>query len=139
MVLLGSVHAQEEVVSEVVTLPEPACTSHGANAVPTVEELRAEAEAKDTLIKSLNLCTHAQNALMIAAESMSLEALQQYLAQEHHAYDGHTVLEHAAMKVKFALPMTRKPCPECGKTVYHADPDGQLAAWTHHYTNGKLQ
>ncbi|MBR5330132.1 MAG: putative Na+/H+ antiporter [Akkermansia sp.] len=139
MVLLGSVHAQEEVVSEVVTLPEPACTSHGANAVPTVEELRAEAEAKDALIKSLNLCAHAQNALMIAAESMSLEALQQYLAQEHHAYDGHTVLEHAAMKVKFALPMTRKPCPECGKTVYHADPDGQLAAWTHHYTNGKLQ
>ncbi|MEE1265105.1 MAG: putative Na+/H+ antiporter, partial [Akkermansia sp.] len=139
MVLLGSVRAQEEVVSEVVALPEPACTSHGTNAVPTVEELRAEAEAKDTLIKSLNLCTHAQNALMIAAESMSLEALQQYLAQEHHAYDGHTVLEHAAMKVKFALPMTRKPCPECGKTVYHADPDGQLAAWTHHYTNGKLQ
>ena len=107
---------------------EPACTTHGSSAVPSVEEIRAEAEAKEALVKSLNLCPFAANALLIAAESMSLESLQQYLSQEHHAYDGHSVLEHAAMKVRFALPMAHKPCPECGKTVYHADPDGELAA-----------
>ena len=137
--LAGVAQAQEEVVPVVAPPAEPACATHGTPVVPSVEEIRAEAQAKEALIKNLKLCTSAENALLIAAESMSLEALQAYLANEHHAYDGHSVLEHASMKVRFALPMAHKPCPECGKTVYHADPNGQLAAWTHHYTDGKLQ
>ena len=136
--LFGQLSAQEE-TAPIASNSEPASHSHGVSAVLTIEELRAEAQAKEALVRSLNLCPHATNALLIAAESMSLDALKQYLSQEHHAYDGHTVLEHAAMKAKFALPMAHKPCPECGNIVYHADPRGQLAAWTHHYTNGKLQ
>ena len=138
MALLGNLQASEE-QAPIASNSEPACHAAGTPVVLTVEEIRAEAQAKEELVKGLNLCPHASNALLIAAESMSLEALKQYLSQEHHAYDGHSVLEHAAMKAKFALPMAHKPCPECGKIVYHADPNGQLAAWTHHYTDGKLQ
>ena len=88
----GIIQAQEETVPvEVSVAPQPACATHGSPAVPSVEEIRAEAEAKEALVKSLKLCPHAENALLIAAESMSLEDLQQYLSQEHHAYDGHTV------------------------------------------------
>ena len=139
LALLGNIRAQEEVMPVVPPPAQHSCDMAESATVMTVEELRAEAQAKEALVKELKLCPHATNALLIAAESMSLESLKTYLAQEHHAYDGHTVLEHATMKVKFALPMAHKPCPECGKTVYHADPEGVLPAWTHHYTDGKLQ
>lgn len=138
-VLFGSIKAQEATQTEPVEQSQPACTAHGEAAILTVEEIKAESDAKEALIKGLNISGQATNSLLIAAESMSLEVLKEYLAHEHHAYDGHSVLEHAKMKVPFALPIENTPCPECAQTVYHRDPDGVQPAWSHHYTNGKVQ
>lgn len=104
-----------------------------------VQELRKQAEQKEALIDRLQLNDQARNALLIASESMSLEDLEKYLAHEHHAYDGHTVLEHARMKAKFAAPIPQKPCPECGQTTLYADPAVAHPAWSHHYTERGMQ
>ena len=96
-----------------------------------------------------NLPVKTLEAFMEAAQSMSVEDLDGFIhhnyvsGNEHNAYDGHTVLEHAKMHARFAPPLDHKTCPECGDIVFNlARPDahghvphGTYAAWSNHYTD----
>lgn len=59
---------------------------------------------------------------------------------EQHAFDdGHSALEHARMKVRFAPPAEGQLCPDCGEVVHSAHPHGGAPAWTSHYTGKEDQ
>ena len=95
---------------------------------------QSENELKEQIIAESGVPERVLPALRQAAEAMSSASLKAYLAQPHHAYDGHSVLEHARMKVHFAPPLYGKACPDCGKEVTSADEHGSSPAWVSHYT-----
>jgi len=99
-----------------------------------MERLKTEKEMKEALIAATSLSERGKTALRHAASTMSYEFLESYLKQPHHAYDGHSVLQHAMMKTRFAPPVDGKPCPDCGKIVSHQNPEGPFPAWNYHYT-----
>ncbi len=109
-----------------------------------VEEALAAASEKESaaraaLIDEYELPEKEKAFLFHAAEFVSLPALQRYLKQDHHAYDGHSAAEHVRMRVPFAPPFSHTICPECGEIVYNQDPEGQEPAWSHHYTGAHVQ
>ena len=112
------------------------CLSSYAQEEPAAQPQLPQSEdaLKDELINSSALPPRVIPALQDAARAMSYEALKDYLANPHHAYDGHSVLDHARAKVSFAPPLMGKPCPDCGKTVVHEDSHGASPAWISHYT-----
>ena len=95
---------------------------------------QSEEALKEQLISESGLPQRVHPALRDAAKAMSYESLKNYLAHPHHAYDGHSVLDHARMKVSFAPPLMNKPCPDCGRVVTHADTHDPSPAWISHYT-----
>lgn len=98
-----------------------------------------EAQRKQEIIDATPLSDKAKSALHKAARHMSLEFLQGYMAHKgHHAYDGHSAMDHAKMKVNFIPPSNGLPCPDCGQTVWNRD-EHDLPAWTCHYTGNKEQ
>lgn len=94
----------------------------------------SEDAQKEQLISESGLPERVRPALRDAAKSMSYEAFKEYLSHPHHAYDGHSVLDHARAKVSFAPPLMGKHCPDCGEIVTHADTHGASPAWISHYT-----
>lgn len=130
-------------VREVVALPdmlekEDAAEERDGAAEPAPAPLTQE-ELIEELISRQPLDEKGQHALRDAAESMSYSALKLYLESPHHAYDGHTSLQHAAMKVPFTPPLDGKLCPECGEEVHNRSEEGPFPAWTHHYTDAGEQ
>ena len=102
---------------------------------PTAQQAAALSEArKEALIRQAGVPEHVLPAMREAAKAMSYEALKSYLEQPHHAYDGHSVLDHARMKVRFAPPLQGKTCPDCGNEVTHAEGHAATPAWISHYT-----
>lgn len=104
------------------------------------ERQKTEEELKEELIANApNLSDRARAALRAASRDMSYRFLQGYLnLREHHAFDGHTALEHARMKARFLPPSNGMPCPDCGEIVWNRAKD-EIPAWTCHYTGGKEQ
>jgi len=100
---------------------------------PTEEEL------KERLISSTPIPDKAKDALRQASSSMSYSFLQSYLKLPHHAYDGHSVLQHAMEKDRFSPPVNGHPCPDCGETVFNQNPNGPFPAWSYHYTKSQEQ
>lgn len=98
-----------------------------------------ESTARAALIDEYELPEKEKVYLFHAAEFVSLPALERYLKQDHHAYDGHSAAEHVRMRVPFAPPFSHTICPECGETVYNSDPEGKEPAWSHHYTGAHVQ
>lgn len=117
----------------------PAAASGGMVDEQQLRALEAEFALKVDLIRSLNLPDNARKALLAAAVSMSYEDLKDYVSQPHHAYDGHTALEHAAMKVSVEPPLHGKVCPDCGEECLNLNPNSAIPAWTHHYTGKDAQ
>lgn len=111
-----------------------------AEAEKKAKEATAEKDAKEALIRHADLSDKAREALTAASKLMSLEFLQRYMAHSgHHAFDGHSALDHAKLKVNFIPPSNGLPCPDCGQTVWNRHKD-HLPAWTCHYTgNDKEQ
>ena len=115
---------------------------HHENSSDAPEQALAQpddAEMKERIIAEAGVPERVLPALRDAAKAMSCESLKAYLAQPHHAYDGHSVLEHARMKVRFAPPLLGKPCPDCGKDVVAVDAHGSAPAWISHYTGKAAQ
>lgn len=120
------------------------------NSVPAQSPLQTQAEEqvpekteamlKEELIANADhLSDRAKAALRAAAHDMSYKFLQGYMKEQgHHAFDGHSALDHAKMKEKFLPPANGMPCPDCGKTVWNRKKD-EIPAWTTHYTGGKEQ
>ena len=117
------------------TKPETVtATSATTSATPQSEE-----QMKDRLVTEAPVPDSMRPALRDAARAMSFEGLKRYLSNPHHAYDGHSVLDHVRMKQTFAPPVEGHPCPDCGKPTANYDPEGPFPAWTHHYTHGAMQ
>lgn len=123
--------AQEEPAASATSQQE----THGAasSQAPHVSPLFEDA-LKEQLISQSGLPQDALPALRSAAKAMSFESLKSYLQHPHHAYDGHSALDHARMKVRFAAPLLGKPCPGCGNTVADLDSHAATPAWISHYT-----
>lgn len=96
---------------------------------------KTELELKEELINSAPLTEQGK----LAVRSVPYETLKSYLSAEHTAYDGHSVLEHAKMKVRFAPPFEGKKCPDCGEPSHNINPNGPFPAWTYHYTGTNEQ
>ena len=88
-----------------------------------------ESTARAALIDEYELPEKEKVYLFHAAEFVSLPALERYLKQDHHAYDGHSAAEHVRMRVPFAPPFSHTICPECGEPVYNRDPEGKEPAY----------
>ena len=93
-----------------------------------------EEQLKEQLLSASWVPEKVRPALREAANAMSAESLRKYLSSPHHAYDGHSVLDHIRMKTAFEPPVEGTICPDCGKIVENVDPDGPTPAWSHHYT-----
>ncbi len=100
-----------------------------SEAMPATED-----QIKEQIMAEFWVPEKVRPALRDAATAMSAESLRKYLTYPHHAYDGHSVLDHVRMKVRFVPPVDGKTCPDCGKIVENSNPDGAFPAWTHHYT-----
>lgn len=131
---------------EAAVIGETAAPGESTDSSETVENSLAEHRKQATheelieeLISRQPLSERGKKALREAAETMSFNALKAYLAAPHHAYDGHTALEHAHMRVSFVPPVHGKVCPECGKEVHNYNETGPFPAWTHHYTDAGEQ
>lgn len=139
--------AEEEILGEAErtdTLPAPdhATIETETPLTPmTVEQFKSQEAEKRRIIdeKLPHLDAKTRESLLIASEAMTVGNLKGYLGHEHHAYDGHTVLEHAKMHVAFLPPLERKPCPECGETTINIIPGAHEPAWKPHYTGGTYQ
>ncbi len=133
--LSSAVFAQETAPAQ----PESAAPS-AAPVVAPAQPQKTEAELKEELISSAeHLDDDAKAALRAAANDMSYKFLVGYMNEKgHHAFDGHTALEHAKMKVRFLPPSNGMPCPDCGETVWNRKKD-EIPAWTCHYTGDKEQ
>lgn len=107
----------------------------------TAEEFASQETKKRAIIDAElpDIPEPTRQALLVAAESMSITDLKEYLAHEHHAYDGHTVLEHARMHATFLPPLERKICPDCGQATINIKPDDHHPAWLPHYTGAGYQ
>ena len=107
----------------------------------TAEEFATQETKKRAIIDAElpDIPEPTRQALLVAAESMSITDLKEYLAHEHHAYDGHTVLEHARMHATFLPPLERKICPDCGQATINIKPDDHQPAWLPHYTGAGYQ
>lgn len=104
-----------------------------------IGKIEQDVREKEKIIDALNLPEKTRDALLWASGATSVQGMKEYLQAKHHAYDGHTVLEHARLKVGFRPPMNLWPCPDCGEVTHNMNPDGPFPAWTHHYTNGAPQ
>ena len=133
--LSSAVFAQETAPAQ----PESA-VPNTASVVAQAQPQKTEAELKEELISSAeHLDDDAKAALRAAANDMSYKFLVGYMKEKgHHAFDGHTALEHAKMKVRFLPPSNGMPCPDCGETVWNRKKD-EIPAWTCHYTGDKEQ
>ncbi|MBR2125688.1 MAG: putative Na+/H+ antiporter [Akkermansia sp.] len=111
-----------------------------AEPAPAPEPVKTEEQLKEELIAGADhLSDQAKAALRAAAHDMSYKFLQGYMRYSgHHAFDGHSALDHAKLKEKFLPPSNGMPCPDCGKTVWNRNKD-EIPAWTTHYTGGKEQ
>ncbi len=125
--------------------PEPAAAiaapaAAAAESAPAPEPVKTEEQLKEELIAGADhLSDQAKAALRAAARDMSYKFLQGYMRYSgHHAFDGHSALDHAKLKEKFLPPSNGMPCPDCGETVWNRDKD-EIPAWTTHYTGGKEQ
>ena len=109
-------------------------TDEGAKDQPNTET-----KIKETYIEQSNLPTEAKNVLRKVAPYINFHVLKGYMSlTEHHAFDGHTPLEHARMRVNFLPPPNGIPCPDCGELVWNRKKD-ELPAWTCHYTGNNEQ
>ncbi len=133
--LCGAVYSQETAPAA----PETAVLT-ATPAVAPAQPLKTEEELKEELIASADhLDEKAKGALRAAAKDMSYKFLEGYMKEKgHHAFDGHTALDHAKMKAKFLPPSNGMPCPDCGQTVWNRNKD-EIPAWTCHYTGDKEQ
>ena len=113
-----------------------AAAEKGTDAVapPATEE-----QLKEQILAEFSTPEKVRPALRDAASAMSAESLRKYLAYPHHAYDGHSVPDHARMKVRFVPPIEGRMCPDCGKIVESSNSGSSAPAWTHHYTGGGNQ
>ncbi len=93
-----------------------------------------EEQIKEQLLSASWVPEKVRPALREAANAMSAASLRKYLSSPHHAYDGHSVLDHIRMKMPFEPPVEGTICPDCGKIVENVAPDGPTPAWSHHYT-----
>ena len=125
----GLAQQVEKLESETVVATEPA-----TSAVPQSEE-----RMKADLVAEAPIPDSMRPKLLDAARAMSFEGLKRYLENPHHAYDGHSVLDHVRMKQTFAPPVEGHACPDCGKPTDNSNPEGPFPAWTHHYTHGAMQ
>lgn len=136
--LTGWVGAQEEAVQGAA-----AETVHAAapteQVIPTAENTQEETAQKEEIIEAATSDDKGRELLKEALKDKSADFVKGYLRHEHTAYDGHTVLEHACMKVPFSPPADGQPCPDCGKIVYNQNPDGPFPAWSYHYTGSQEQ
>ncbi len=133
---LGSISYAQEVES---TAPAPEAAVAPAEPTGAATE-KSESERKAELIDSAtHLSERAKAALHAAANDMSYKFLKGYMSESHHhAFDGHSALDHAKMKERFLPPSNGMPCPDCGKTVWNRNKD-EIPAWTCHYTGDKEQ
>ena len=113
---------------------EPAIEAHAAATTEQPAPPQNEEALKEQLIAESGVPENVRPTLRDAAKAMSYESLKTYLAHPHHAYDGHSVLDHARMKVSFAPPLQGKACPDCGEIVTHIASHGATPAWISHYT-----
>ncbi len=113
--------------------------AESASAPAEVPEILDEAARKQQLIEASGLSEQGRAALRDMAAGLSYEALKAYLSSDHHAYDGHSPLEHARMKVRFIPPQHGATCPDCGEVVHNIDLEAARPAWTYHYTDNKVQ
>ncbi len=131
------------------------CQSHATESTPNVrpeaadmmsltdegakDQPNTETKIKETYIEQSNLPTEAKNVLRKVAPYINFHVLRGYMnLTEHHAFDGHTPLEHARMRVNFLPPPNGIPCPDCGELVWNRKKD-ELPAWTCHYTGNNEQ
>lgn len=109
-------------------------TDEGSKAQPNTET-----QAKETYIEQSDLPADAKNVLRKVAPYINFHVLKGYMSlTEHHAFDGHTPLEHARMRVNFLPPPNGIPCPDCGELVWNRKKEA-LPAWTCHYTGNNEQ
>lgn len=127
------------VVDDATSQEVVAAAGEGHIAPLAIEKIEQDVREKEQIIDALNLPEKTRNALLWASGATSVQGMKEYLQAKHHAYDGHTVLEHARLKVGFRPPMNLWPCPDCGEVTHNMNPEGPFPAWTHHYTNGAPQ
>ena len=109
-------------------------TDEGSKALPN-----AETQAKKAYIEESDLPAEAKAVLRKVAPYINFHVLKGYMSlTEHHAFDGHTPLEHARMRANFLPPPNGIPCPDCGELVWNRKKD-ELPAWTCHYTGNNEQ
>ncbi len=141
---IASAQTESRLPAPVDTISAEAAAAPATNAPEqatplSLETIEQDARKKEQLIDALKLPEKTRTALMNASGATSVQGMQEYLQAAHHAYDGHSVLEHARMKTGFRPPMNLWPCPDCGEVTYNINPDGPFPAWTHHYTNSNPQ
>ncbi|MBE6435104.1 MAG: hypothetical protein E7030_02740 [Akkermansiaceae bacterium] len=96
-------------------------------------------DKKEQLIAESDLPAEAKATLRKAAPFLNEFVLRGYInLKQHHAFDGHSALDHARMKVNFLPPPNGLPCPDCGEIVWNRKKD-ELPAWTCHYTGNNEQ
>lgn len=137
----GLTFGQEETAQQPLPVPEVAQPEVAQNhVIPlSLEKIQQDVREKEQIIDSLNLPKKTRDALLQASGATSVQGMKEYLQAKHHAYDGHSVLEHARLKEGFRPPMNLWPCPDCGEVTYNINPEGPFPAWTHHYTNSNPQ
>ena len=105
---------------------------------PAVVE-KSEAEHKEQLIAESGLSDAAKATLLKVSPYINEFVLKGYInLKEHHAFDGHSALDHARMRENFLPPPNGIPCPDCGELVWNRKKDA-LPAWTCHYTGNNEQ
>lgn len=132
-------HATVDTAVSMEARAEVSATDHGRVIPLKLEKIEQDVREKEKIIDSLNLPEKTRNALLQASGATSVQGMREYLQATHHAYDGHSVLEHARLKVDFRPPMNLWPCPDCGEVTYNLNPEGPFPAWSHHYTDGNPQ
>ena len=105
---------------------------------PAVVEA-SDADYKEQLIAESGLSDAAKTTLREVAPFINSFVLKGYIGlKEHHAFDGHSALDHARMRANFLPPPNGVPCPDCGSAVWNRKKDS-LPAWTCHYTGNNEQ
>lgn len=74
-----------------------------------------------------------------AQEAGAEAPAQQVQVVQHSFDDGHSVLEHARMKVDFVQPKDGQLCPDCGEVVHPVHTHAGTPAWSSHYTGKEEQ
>lgn len=121
--------------STVVSATTEVLTQQAENPQVTASELQQKLD----FINSSNLPENAKEVFRKSAPYINSYVLKGYMTlTEHHAFDGHTALEHARLRANFLPPPNGIPCPDCGELVWNRKKD-HLPAWTCHYTGNNEQ